>query len=285
MDRVIKNLNALKQWLQEDQGIGSRKRRAKNQPKPKKPNSTYFWDHLLQIKSIRDLPKLNKFARALAADASLEKLFSDLPVTMEMPKTTDTRHDIRNAISFNAAVNLMQAVHDRNAQNNLLLMLLHIFFFVTSHPDWAHSSRKRLSHVNDRKCEYLYDNYLCLVRRYAPDVPVMARAKFLAEISNWVSVGSKYAFIASQLSLGSLVHLQHLLTPAAMRGCSKGNERAKMGGISLSEHTLAHLRSIGLVERAESANLMMHALLWALVGHFRIIQEPRAGNAKFPGFG
>lgn len=298
--RIVKNLDALRQWLEEEgpeEGLekeaqdvvppskpkGSRRRTGGGHAR-KKAKSEYFWDHFLQMKSIGELPKLNSFTRKLINKPSLQMLFADIPLLSDTAAApTGTSADMRNALRFNAAVNLMLSVNERNTQNSLLLVLLHLFFFLTAHPNWAEqrSSRKRMPRLNERKCEDLYDTYLGLVDHMS--VSVLPRHKFLGQISKWIKLGSRYAFLASHLSLGCLVLLQHLLTPAAMQGCTKGNEYGAVQGVPVSEYALQHLREIGLVQKAERADSMMHALLWEMMGQFQGMAAPTQA-ARFPGF-
>jgi len=263
---VKRGMNLLRNWFQ-----------------PRRTNydssAEWFWDRFDFLRKRRDVPPLSPSIRELITTPSIKLLFTDGQLDNLLRADIHTE----GPMQLLRAMGIMQNVEDRSAKLNLICIIMHIYFFITWDPDWARkkSQYNRIRHYKDDMEEQLnramYNDYTELVREHDEDAECMEYEVFQDKVKTWVKSGSKYVFLASNLSLGSLVLLQDKLNPTAMNLCTKGNEKAQsLDGTKLSEEVLDRLRQCGVVQAAADADKMMHTLLCNLMG----LENVR----RFPGF-
>ncbi|KAJ4989571.1 hypothetical protein SVAN01_04948 [Stagonosporopsis vannaccii] len=135
------------------------------------------------------------------------------------------------------------------------------------------SSECRMFKISDTQLQALYED----LKAYLPP-DVKNGEQFVKVFNKWRDEGSRYAFIAKRLGLGSLILLRNPLKK--IWGCTKGGDRS-----GISHITLRHLQTIGYPRHASEtgAETLMTEIMWTLCEGIERV-GPREGQRSFPGF-
>ncbi|KAF2635520.1 hypothetical protein P280DRAFT_484571 [Massarina eburnea CBS 473.64] len=241
---------------------------------PKKPNSYYFYRRLLAMN--RSHLELSPFLKAAIENAYN---FARLTRNTSIEPRPNEDHNASSRSQFQSAIRLMLNLEQRQEHWTVLQILLSLYFYLVRNPlepdprNWARPavvSSRRAS----RNFDSLYHMYVDL-----DEEPIMVRSEFLSHIKTWVENGSRYAFLARNLSLGSLLHLQATIQPKKMHGCNKNSE----GDIhQYADNAFTHLKESGLLNlaRESGAEEWMHTLLWEMLAQLGVTADTHHGSTN-----
>jgi hypothetical protein len=235
--------------------------------------ATQWWARFHALSSVSLHSEVVSLIEEGSARAWLHTSYHLLPSLA--PKTTT------NAELYSARFIYMRRLESHSSLTTTLGIAHCLFFLIASHPDpqsWAARSRRNpvLLKLSTELAHQMYVGYSHMLGDDLTEV------EFTNYLRSWRKKGSRYAYIARRLGLGSLLHLQSLVSPDTMWGASVGESYSSA---QASEQAFRHLERLGLAEaaRTSGADAWMHDCLWELCGRFPGF-ENRTHGAPFPGF-
>jgi len=275
--------------------------KATRRPKAaRRTNAELFYQKLADFK-LDKVPGYTTFLVSLIQSPSLDTLLADHSVHT-------ASHSSMLAVPHQAAaflwdaLSIISSTQASNEQNSVIHVLLCIFLYVARYPDprqwFAESEARRMGPVGEDVGHDLWEKYMVAFAQQEParmtafaspepQRHVVGKTKFVTEIKRHVKDGSRYAFIARNTSLSTVVYLSlaGLCNSASLNACSKGGKAS-----DISREAFLSLCEQGARQRGEEDGLerALHMVLWSMVAKLHPSMNrsmaTESGWARFPGF-
>ncbi|KAF2437642.1 hypothetical protein P171DRAFT_437692 [Karstenula rhodostoma CBS 690.94] len=240
---------------------------------PRGTTAEQWWKRFLLLRT-RDVA-LSPSLAAQVANGPLHTL--DLASSAPTYAAHDASYDASYSELFAQRLAFMIALESSSSVHQAVAICHCLFFSIVA----AEPNPQRWT-LQPRLARVSHDDLPELYTRFQHMLPGSFKHDFERNLRRWRTLGSQYTYLATQTSLGSLLHLIDLIQVPRMWGMSKGRE----SDTRVRKQALQHLGELDVVARAEAsgADALMHGMLWELCGQFPHFPA-RRGTEPFPGLG